>query len=78
MLAASGGHKIDPVDRLYLTLTAAFGAIICLVGIAMVVLTLARGGGPLAVGFVVGVLFALLGAGRLFLAVRSRPRSGQA
>ena len=54
------------------------GAITCLIGIAMVVTTLARGGGPLAVGVVVGVLFALLGAGRLFLAGRSRARSGRA
>ena len=66
------------VERLYRSSTMLIGAITSLIGIAMVVTTLARGGGPLAVGVVVGVLFALLGAGRLFLAVRSRPRSGRA
>ena len=54
------------------------GSLTCLIGIALVVTTLASGGGPLAVGVVVGVLFALLGAGRVILAVRSRPHSGRA
>ena len=54
------------------------GSLTCLIGIALVVTTLARGGGPLALGVVVGVLFALLGAGRVVLAARSRPRSGRA
>lgn len=39
----------------------------CLVGLAMVVSTLARGGGLLAIGVVVGVLFAALGAARVWL-----------
>ena len=34
----------------------------------MVIATLARGGGPLALGVVMGVLFAALGAARLRLA----------
>jgi len=51
------------------------GAALCLIGVAMVVSTLARGGGPLALGVVLGVLFALAGAGRLYLAgVRPRGR----
>ena len=36
--------------------------------VAMVIAALGRGGGPLAVGVVVGMLFALIGAGRLWLA----------
>jgi multisubunit Na+/H+ antiporter MnhG subunit len=44
------------------------GALLCVVGVAMVVSTLARGGGPLALGVVVGVLFAALGAARVWLA----------
>jgi hypothetical protein len=39
----------------------------------MVVVALAGGGGALALGVVLGVLLALLGAGRLYL---SRPRPG--
>jgi hypothetical protein len=38
------------------------------VGVAMVVSSLARGGGALAVGVILGALFALLGIGRLWLA----------
>lgn len=48
------------------------GALIVL-GLVMLVLALARGGGPLALGTVVGVLFAALGAGRLWLALRGAP-----
>jgi hypothetical protein len=66
------------VERLYRSSTVVIGSLTCLIGIALVVTTLARGGGPLAVGVVVGVLFALLGAGRVVLAARSRPRSGRA
>lgn len=41
--------------------------VIMLLGVALVASTLARGGGPLAVGVVLGVLFVALGAGRLLL-----------
>lgn len=41
-----------------------------LIGILMVVSTLARGGGPLAMGVVLGVLFVGAGAGRLYLQAR--------
>jgi hypothetical protein len=66
------------VERLYRGSTVLFGSLTCLLGLVMLITTLARGGGPLALGFVVGVLFALLGAGRVFLAGRSRPRSERA
>lgn len=56
------------MERLYLQSTRLFAALISVCGLAMVVITLARGGGPLALGVVVGVLFALLGLGRLILA----------
>lgn len=49
------------------------GGLVCVVGIAMVVATLARGGGPLALGVVVGVLFAALGAARVWLARAHEP-----
>lgn len=48
--------------------------LLCLVGLAMVVAALARGGGPLALGVVLGVLFVLLGAARLRLAAGARGR----
>jgi hypothetical protein len=55
------------VQRAYLLSTRVLSALLVLVGIAMVVSALARGGGALAVGVVLGTLLALLGAGRLLL-----------
>jgi hypothetical protein len=52
----------------YVTSQRALSLLLCVVGVAMVVSTLARGGGPLALGVVVGVLFAALGAARFWLA----------
>lgn len=45
--------------------TALFGVAFVGIGIALVVVTAVRGGG--AFGYVIGVLFAALGAGRLYL-----------
>ena len=42
-----------------------------LVGLVMLVLTLARGGGPVSYGVLLGVLFVLAGAGRLYIAGRA-------
>ncbi len=39
-------------------------------GALMLVLTLVRGGGPLAVGFLFGLLFIALGSARLYLSMR--------
>ncbi|HET9120554.1 MAG TPA: hypothetical protein VFN72_08465 [Solirubrobacterales bacterium] len=39
-------------------------------GVAMLVITVARGGGPLAVGVLFGLLFIVLGSGRLYLSTR--------
>ena len=35
-------------------------------GIAMIAITLSNGGGPLAFGIIIGVLFVLAGGGRLW------------
>ena len=66
-----------PVQRAYRESTRAVGAIICLLGIVMIVVTLARGGGPLALGVVVGAAFAALGALRVVLANRLTPPGGK-
>jgi hypothetical protein len=50
--------------------TLVLSAAMTLVGIALVVVTLANGGGALARGVLFGVLFALAGAGRLYLTWR--------
>ena len=39
-------------------------------GVVMLIVTLARGGGPLAVGVLFGLRFIALGAGRLYLSRR--------
>jgi uncharacterized membrane protein YccC len=48
--------------------TRVFGALTCALGAAMIVATLVRGGGPLALGVVVGTGFVVIGAGRVYLA----------
>ena len=50
------------------TSSRVLSAIIMLIGVTMVVSALARGGGALALGVVLGTMLALLGAGRLWLA----------
>jgi hypothetical protein len=40
-------------------------------GLAMVVVTLARGGGPMALGVIFGLIFVGIGAGRLWVSTRS-------
>jgi hypothetical protein len=45
-------------------------ALMVVVGVAIVVRTLAAGGGALAVGLLLGVLFVLAGAGRLWVTRR--------
>ena len=58
------------MERAYRLSTRALGAAICVLGVAMIVSTLASGGGPLALGVVAGAAFALLGAARVYLASR--------
>jgi hypothetical protein len=47
--------------------TRLFGAMTCALGAVLIVATLVRGGGPLALGVVVGAGFLVIGAGRLYL-----------
>ena len=65
--------KIRGVDRAFFAGSRVLGVLLCLVGVVMVVSTIARGGGPLALGVVLGILFTLLGILRLVLAARLRP-----
>ena len=54
--------------RAYTTSTRILSALLLVLGVAMIVSALARGGGALALGVVLGTMLALLGAGRLWLA----------
>jgi hypothetical protein len=60
------------VQRAYRHSTRLFGALMILLGTAMVVTAVARGGGPLSYGVVLGVLFAALGGARLYLSAPPR------
>jgi drug/metabolite transporter (DMT)-like permease len=62
------------VERAYRHSTRVLGSLIAVLGVAMTVTTLARGGGPLALGVVLGVLFAVLGSARVYLAREGRSR----
>ena len=46
--------------------TVVLSSIMVLLGLAMVVRTIAAGGGPIAIGLVLGLLFVAAGAGRLW------------
>ena len=50
--------------------TAVLSALMLLLGVAMIVRTVAAGGSPISVGLLLGVLFVLAGGGRLYLARR--------
>jgi hypothetical protein len=50
--------------------TLVLSGLMVTVGIALVATTIGRGGGPLAVGVLLGVLFCAVGAGRLYLGTR--------
>ena len=65
------------MERAYRHSTLVLGAAIFILGLVMIVATLVRGGGGLALGVVVGAAFTLLGAGRVYLATRpGSPRGG--
>jgi hypothetical protein len=60
------------VRRLYLGSTLALSLLMVLLGAALIVSSVARGGGALALGVVVGAGLAFAGAGRLWLLRGSR------
>jgi drug/metabolite transporter (DMT)-like permease len=46
--------------------TRVLSALMIVIGVAIVVRTVSAGGGPIALGVVLGVLFVAAGAGRLY------------
>jgi hypothetical protein len=54
--------------------TRLLSTIMVVLGVAMIVSTIAHGGGPLTIGIVLGVLFVVAGLGRLYLNERTRMR----
>jgi hypothetical protein len=60
------------VERARRNMTIALGSALALLGVAMVVSTIVRGGGALTIGILVGVAFTILGCARVYLAVGPR------
>lgn len=51
--------------------TRFLSTLMILIGVAMIARTLAGGGGPIALGLLLGVLFVAAGVGRLYVERRS-------
>ncbi len=47
--------------------TVVLSGLMIVIGVAMIVRTLAEGGGPIALGLLLGLLFVAAGAGRLYV-----------
>jgi hypothetical protein len=56
--------------QIHSSATRTMSAVMVVIGIALIVRTLAAGGGPIAIGVILGVLFVLAGAGRLYMQSR--------
>jgi len=57
-------------ERVYRGAVRAFSLTFVAIGLTVLVVTLANGGGPLSLGFLMGIAFLLVGAGRLWLGSR--------
>ncbi|HVW46724.1 MAG TPA: hypothetical protein VHA76_06710 [Solirubrobacterales bacterium] len=57
-------------DRAYHSAIRAFSIVFFVVGLALLVVTLAGGGGPGSIGFLMGILFVAVGVGRYWIASR--------
>jgi|tagenome__1003787_1003787.scaffolds.fasta_scaffold20079013_2 hypothetical protein len=53
-------------------MTIALGTLLALLGLTMIALTIARGGGPFTIGILVGLAFTALGCARVYLAAGPR------
>ena len=57
-------------ERAYRGAVRAFSLAFVAIGLLVLVLTLANGGGPASVGFLLGIAFLAVGIGRLWLGAR--------
>ena len=56
--------------RVYHGSVRAFSVVFVVLGLAILAMTLANGGGPLSVGVLLGVAFTVVGGGRLWVSSR--------
>jgi hypothetical protein len=59
---------VDSADRIYRGSVRALSFVFVALGLAILAITLANGGGPLSMGVLLGVLFVAIGFGRLWIA----------
>ncbi len=57
-------------ERLYAGSVRTLSVIFVVLGATLLVVTLASGGGPVSIGFLMGIGFVAVGAGRLWVASR--------
>jgi hypothetical protein len=57
-------------ERVYRGAVRAFSLAFVAIGLAVLVVTLANGGGPASLGFLLGLAFVAIGVGRLWMAAR--------
>jgi len=58
-------------DRAYRGAVRAFSLVFVAIGLLVLVVTLANGGGPASVGFLMGAAFLAVGVGRLWIGRRA-------
>jgi hypothetical protein len=58
-------------ERVYRGAVRAFSLAFLAVGLVVLVITFANGGGPASVGFLLGIAFLLVGGGRLWLGAKA-------
>lgn len=57
-------------ERAYHGAIKGFSLAFVAIGVLLLVVTLANGGGPLSIGFLMGILFVVVGVGRYWVASR--------
>jgi hypothetical protein len=57
-------------DRVYHGAVRGFSLVFVVLGLLLLVVTLANGGGPASTGFLMGILFTAVGIGRFWIASR--------
>ena len=57
-------------ERVYRGAVRGFSLLFVAIGLAVLVVTLANGGGPLSTGFLMGLAFVAVGAGRFWVSAR--------
>lgn len=65
-----GGRSGEAGTRIYQGSVRIFSVVLLCLGLALIGLTLAEGGGPLSVGVLMGIAFLGVGAARLWVALR--------